>query len=119
MTKSETQTTPAGQFFDEVVAPLTERVRAEGKSYFPRGPEPELETYFVEPSRKIMIPADFELRATESAAAFMTELAALWQLEGHKELAEMAPQLAELVKNIPRQTEADQEDLSPFMYVMF
>jgi hypothetical protein len=117
--KSEEQNRAAVKFFDEVIAPLAERVRAEGISYFPLGSEPELETYFVEPSRKVMAPGDFELRATESAEAFISELAAFWQREGHEELAEMAPQLAELAREIPQSNESEQNDLSPFMYVMF
>jgi hypothetical protein len=107
------------EFFDEVIVPLAERARAEGISYFPRGPEPELETYFVEPSRKVMTPTDFELRAVESPEVFISELAALWRQEGHEELTEMAPRLAELALKIPQPDEAEQEDLSPFMYVMF
>ena len=106
-------------FFEDVIVPLAERVRAAGKSYFPRGPEPELETYFVEPTRKVMTPADFELRATESTEAFLGELTALWRQEGHEELTGMIPRLGELAREIPQPNEAEQEDLSPFMYAMF
>jgi hypothetical protein len=65
-----------------------------------------------------MKPEDFELRASESIEEFVRELAALWASEGCGELAAMAPRLASLAYEL-REDEAQPDDVSPFMYVMF
>ena len=106
-------------FFDEEIAPLAERERAEGKWFFPLGFDTEAETYFLTPARNVMEPHDFELRATESPEKFVEELAALWTREGHSELAAMAPRLAELAREMAAREQPEAEDLSPFMYAMF
>jgi len=66
-----------------------------------------------------MTPDDFELPAAESSENFMSELAALWAREGHEELAAIGPQLAVLARKLTEQEPAEDEDVSPFMYVMF
>ena len=117
--ETEEQTQPAVTFFDEVIKPLAERARAEGKSFFPLGPDPEASTYFMEAPRRSMRPEDFELRAAESPEQFVAELASLWTHEGNDELAAMAPRLAELASAMAAQEQPEAEDLSPFIYAMF
>lgn len=119
LTETEEQTQPVIAFFDEMIKPLAERARAEGKSFFPLGPDPQAPTYFVEPQRKVMRPDDFELRAAESPEQFVEELAALWMYEGNGELAAMVPRLAELASAMAAQEQPDAEDLPPFIYAMF
>jgi hypothetical protein len=111
LTKTEEQTEPAVTFFEEVIVPVAEQRRAEGKSFFLLGPDAEAETYFVEPSRSVMRPADFELGATESTQSFVEELSARWIQEGNEELAAMAPRLAELASEFAAQDEPAEEDL--------
>ena len=119
MTKTEEQTEPAVAFFEEVIGPLAEQRCAAGKSFFPPGPDAEAETYFVEPSRSVMRPADFELGATESTETFVEELSALWIREGNEDLAAMTARLTQLASELATREQPEAEDLSPFMYVMF
>ncbi|HEY0377629.1 MAG TPA: hypothetical protein VGC87_11960 [Pyrinomonadaceae bacterium] len=108
----------AADFFNELLAPLAERERAAAKSFFPLSADPLAESYYVEPTRRVMEAPDFELRAAESLANFVQELAALWTNEGHAELAALAPGLLALAEEMAgREEQAD--DVSPFMYVMF
>ncbi|HJU55717.1 MAG TPA: hypothetical protein VJ715_14130 [Pyrinomonadaceae bacterium] len=108
----------AADFFNELLVPLACAERAAEKSFFPLRAEDEAESYYVEPARRVMTAADFELRAAESIADFVKELAALWASEGHEELAALAPRLFELAQEMGEQ-EKQAEDVSPFMYVMF
>jgi len=119
LTKTEEQAEAAIAFFEEVMVPAAAQRRAAGKSFFALGPDAEAETYFVEPARSVMRPADFELGATESAESFIEALSALWIREGHEELAAMAPRLGDLARDLAVPDQAEDEDLSPFMYVMF
>src|SRR5919202_338522 len=72
----------AAEFFREVLAPAALRERAEGREFFALRPEASAESYYTEPTRRAMTKDDFELRAAESVAEFIGELAALWAAEG-------------------------------------
>lgn len=109
----------AFDFFDEVIGPIAQRERAAGKSFFPLGFDPEAETYFSTPVRKVMKREDFELRAADSLEKFVAELCALWTQEGNEELAAMAPRLLELARQMASRPQPEAEELSPFMYAMF
>jgi hypothetical protein len=108
----------AAEFFREVLTPAALRERAGGREFFALRPEAAAESYFVEPTRRAMAKADFELRAAESVAEFIGELAALWAAEGRDDLAAMCGRLGELAAEFGG-GEKQGEDVSPFMYVMF
>ena len=108
----------AAEFFKEHLTPLAARERDREKSFFPLGADQRAESYYAEPTRRVMRVSDFELRAAHSLADFVKELAALWSNEGHEELAALAPRLLELAEEMGAHEEQS-EDVSPFMYVMF
>jgi hypothetical protein len=108
----------AADFFREVLVPVALRERARGREFFALRPDAEAESYYVEPTNRLMKPSDFELRASESVEDFIRELAALWASEGLEEPAAMAPRLAALASGF-REDEEQPDDVSPFMYVMF
>jgi hypothetical protein len=109
----------AARFFDEVLVPLAASLRAGGKLFFSLRADPQSETYFVEPARRVMTPDAFELRAAESRSDFISELIALWINEGNEELAAMGRQLLELAAELAVTENHEVEDVSAFMYVMF
>jgi hypothetical protein len=108
----------ASAFFDEALVPVALGERERGREFFALRPDASAESYYVEPTKREMKPEDFELRASESAEDFISELAALWASEGREELASMAPRLAALASEV-REDEEQSDDVSPFMYVMF
>ncbi len=118
MSLTEDQDILAAEFFNDLLSPLAVRERDRAKSFFPLGADPRAESYYVEPPRRVMAAADFELRAAESLADFVKELTALWASEGHEELAALAPRLLALAEEMGEREEQS-EDVSPFMYVMF
>jgi hypothetical protein len=105
-------------FFREVLVPVAQGERESGREFFALRPDAEAESYYVEPTKGLMRPEDFELRAGESVEEFVRELAALWASEGREDLAAMAPRLAALATEV-REDEEQRDDVSPFMYVMF
>jgi hypothetical protein len=118
LTEKKDESVTAVNFFREVLVPTAEALRSEGKSFFPLQADPLAESYFVEPTRRVMTHADFELRAAESLEDFVKELAALWTAEGHDELAAMAPRLLEIFVQ-EREQPLDEDELSPFLYAMY
>lgn len=117
MTEKKDNLAAPAEFFRGVLVPLAEAARREGTSFFPLGPDAQADSYYVEPTRRVMTRADFELRAAESLEDFVEELAALWTAEGHDELAALAPRLRELV--VHEADQDDEEEVSPFIYAMF
>ncbi|MCA1818081.1 MAG: hypothetical protein LC746_17175 [Acidobacteria bacterium] len=109
----------AAEFFREVLTPAALRERAEGREFFALRPDAEVESYYVEPTRRAMSPEDFELRAADSVESFVGELAALWAAEGREGLASVAAPLGELAAEVCGGDEEQGEDVSPFVYVMF
>ncbi len=105
-------------FFREVLVPVALGERAMGREFFALRGDDAVESYYVEPTNRVMESEDFELRASESIEEFVRELAALWSSEGCEELAAMAPRLAALASEV-REAEEQTDDVSPFMYVMF
>ena len=96
------------RFYDEVIAPAAERVRARGERFFPLGPTPEPSWY----SQPHSGPEFFTLESGELEAALRER----WR--DVPELAAMAPKLVELARTLEVQGEDDGE-ISPFVYVMY
>jgi hypothetical protein len=117
LTEKKDDLAAPAEFFRDVLVPLAEAARREGKLFFPLGADPQEDSYYVEPTRRVMTRADFELRASASPEDFVQELAALWRAEGHGALAALAPQLRELV--VQEADQDDEEEVSPFIYAMF
>ena len=116
--RDEVKDRSASAFFREVLVPVALKERESGREFFALRPDSSAESYYVEPTKREMMPEDFELRAGESVEEFVRALAALWASEGREELAAMAPRLAALAAEV-REDEEQSDDVSPFMYVMF
>ena len=116
--RDERRDRAAADFFREVLVPAALRERETGREFFALRPSAEVESYYVEPTKREMRPEDFELRAAESVDDFVRELAALWVSEGREELAAIVERLGALAREV-REDEEQRDDVSPFMYVMF
>ena len=108
----------AAALFDEVLAPLSARMRAEGRSAFPAGPDASAASYYVHRPRPAMRPADFEAPACRTPEDFERALAAHWRALGRDDLAAEAPRFAAAARDAYALGEGDAE-VSPFVYVMF
>ena len=84
----------AAALYDDVLAPLSARLRVDGRSPFPLGPDPSAESYYVTRPQRTMRSADFEAPACRTPEDFARALAAHWTALGRDELAAAAGRFA-------------------------
>ncbi len=106
------------KFFSKEVLPLSKKMTAEGKAFFPTGFEPDEQSYYIKRQKTTMAKEDFEVAGCDSFEAFEKALAAMWRSQGYPELAALAPGLAGLSKAL-YSAEEQTGEVSPFIYVMF
>ena len=108
----------ARAFFDKELVPLAQRLKSAGRPMFATAADPALPTYFKTRTRPVMGREDFTVRGVESPAAFAQAMGDYWKRSAFPEMAALAPsmgKLAELLRGTPEQD----EEVSPFIYVMF
>jgi len=98
-------------FFRARLLPAAEKLRSRGISFFPLGPEPELDTWYSGPPTE---PRFTTLEVDECETAIRE----LWQSQHLPELAELAGELMKLAEKLEVQEDED-ADVSPFVYVMY
>lgn len=78
----------------------------------------EQDTYFQRKANQSASPEDFEAVTYQSVEELKQQLRDLWEKQGFSELAELAPTFARIAELL-RPTEKQDEEVSPFLYVMF
>ena len=106
------------KFFRREMVVLGERMKREGREFFPSQANVEAETYYMARGRRTLSPEDFESLGCESAHEFADRLLLLWRSEGFKELEGLIPTLSKLASTL-YQVEERQAEVSPFVYVMY
>lgn len=105
-------------FCEDEFRPIAERVIADGPRCFAHGPDPAASSYYVQRERTSMRKADFETPAFRTAEEFADELTAMWRSQGFDALCPLAPAMARLAEQL-KQGDAQSDEVSPFVYVMF
>jgi hypothetical protein len=105
-------------FFDQELMPLAARLKGAGRPMFPTAADPSLGTYFKTRTSTTMSREDFVVHGTESPSAFAQAMQAYWQRSRLPEMAALAPTMARLAEQLRGEPEKD-EEVSPFIYVMF
>lgn len=105
-------------FFDRMVAPLSEKFRAQGVQIFPPGPEPACGSYYIARRQPAMSRGDFESPSCVDFDDFSRRIKAQWMAQGREDLAGLAEELGTLARVAYNLDEAGTE-VSPFVYVMF
>jgi hypothetical protein len=105
-------------FFDGELMPLASRLKAAGRPMFPTGAEPAATTYFKTRTNTTMSKDAFVVKGVESPAAFGEAMRAYWQASKFPEMAALAPTMGKLAEQLRGEPEKD-EEVSPFIYVMF
>ena len=105
-------------FHREELEPLASRLRAEDRRLFPQGPDESVASYYIERHRTTMKETDFEAFQVNGAEDLAAGLVKLWEEQGCPELAQLAPGLAKIAEAVRLKEEMDDE-VSPFLYVMF
>lgn len=104
-------------FINELV-PISNELHEEGKTFFSRGPDPEALTYYKKRENIAMKPEDFEVPGCVSLSSLEKALAELWNSQGHSEIIHLAQTTSKLA-NLLYSYEEVNEEVSPFIYVMF
>ena len=110
-----------GELFDEVLLPLAERMRAEGRRAFPLAPDVSWLSYYNKRRRSAMSHDDFSSACCADSGELARRLAACWHALGRHELAGQAARFgaaAALARPLMVEGEASAE-LSPYVYAMF
>ena len=105
-------------FFDAELMPLAARFKAAGRPLFPTVADHAVTSYFNDRARTVMGRDDFVLTGVESPAAFAQALRDHWQRSPFPEMTGLGASLGTLAELMRGEPEKDDE-VSPFMYVMF
>ena len=112
--------------FDDIVLPLSQRMRASGVQAFPEAPDVQWLSYYVRRKHVANVPADFHDGSCADADEFALRLASQWRALGRTELAGHVGRFAEVAAVLRAElslTEgeagAGSADVSPYVYVMF
>lgn len=110
-----------GALFDEVLMPLSARMREDGIEAFPLRPDVSWLSYYVRRRRSAMTAADFGAVSCDTVEEFEARLAAHWNGLGREALAAQAGrfgQAASAARAAHASAPAGPE-LSPYIYAMF
>ena len=110
-----------GQLFDDVLAPISARMRADGIAAFPLAPDYAWLSYYVRRKRSSMTREDFLGPSCADPADLERRLGAYWSALGRHELVSHVARFgeaAQTAQNVLRSARAD-PDLPPYVYAMF
>lgn len=113
--------TAMGPLFDEVLAPMAERMRASGVQPFPLEPDVSWLSYYVRRKRASMTRDDFTGASCVDVADFELRLAAHWHALGRHELAAQAGRFGDAARAAQAllAAQAPESELNPYVYAMF
>jgi len=104
-------------FFKEIV-PISEELHKKGIRFFPMNFNNNLSTYYIKREKRTMEPEDFEISGCDSFSGFESALTDIWKAQQHNELIPLAQISSKLAKSLYLKEE-DDEEVSPFIYVMY
>ena len=108
----------ARMFFESELAPVANARRERGDRVLRLSPDPDSRSYFLKRRRRFTQFGDFVVEGCTSPAALTRALYELWTKTGDHDLAQIADRFGELASHL-QSTEESDEELSPFIYVMF
>jgi hypothetical protein len=108
-----------GRFFRHELVPLGNELRAAGKTFFPSNASENCESYYITRGKSVMSKQDFECGGCESVEVFSLELLAMWKSQGNEELTKLLPGLVKLADMLHEKSLEQDEEVSPFVYVMY
>jgi hypothetical protein len=88
------------------------------RAFFPVGPDPAADTYYIDRPARKMTRDDFLIRTPDGSGDPIVALGELWKSQGLDRLAALVPELRAIAGEL-RQIEKPADDVSPFIYVMF
>ena len=114
-----------GALFDDIVLPLSERLRSEGVQVFPEAPDVQWLSYYVRRKHVANMRADFYEGSCVDADEFALRMQTQWLSHGRPELAAQVERFAQVAALLRAQQGAGAHactasaEVSPYVYVMF
>lgn len=110
-----------GAFFDDVLMPMAERMRASGVQPFPMKPEASWPSYYARRSQCSMTHDDFTAPSCTDFEDFERRLTAHWNIRGRHELIGEVARITTAARAAHAAFTLDKQDaeVSPYIYVMF
>src|SRR5205085_834554 len=106
------------EFHTRELMPVAQRLEGDGRALLALRPDPAVASYYRRRSRRQMSRQDFELPVPIGVEELEKALVELWTSDGFPELAALAPGVARIARSVYFTEDQDQE-VSPFIYVMF
>jgi len=106
------------KLFYKNILNISKRNKQNGKIYFPTKPNPELNSYFKKRKLTSFVNEDFEIEGCSFSGDLEKSFKLLWQSQNNPELCRLAKKFVELAESLHR-IEKQEEEISPFIYVMF
>ena len=105
-------------FFEDEVLTLAARMKAAGHSFLNVKQDPRSATYYLPRSKRTMDRSDFEALAELAPDSLARLLAAFWKARKNEALVPLAASIAKLATAL-HATQRPDEDVSPFVYMMY
>ena len=108
-------------FFDEVLMPMAERIRANGIQPFPMRPDVSRLSYYTRRSTCSMTRADFTDPSCIGFDDFERSLARHWKSRSRHELVGEVPRITAIARaaHAAHNKTEDKQHVSPLIYAMF
>ena len=104
-------------FFERLV-PLSHQMKNDGVVFFPLGFEDDRSSYFESRANRTMSGEDFEISASLAGVGLAELLRKQWSSPADAGLSQLADEMAALSQSLA-ESETEDEEVSPFIYVMF
>ena len=118
-TKQKTNIHPKIQhFFEQELMPLTAKIKQQQKIIPWVHMDADAITYYKTRPKTTMSKEDFETGGHSTLESFAADLTSFWDDNKDYNLCELVPQLVELASEL-RVDEDQNEEISPYIYVMF
>lgn len=105
-------------FFDGELMPLAAKMKAGGHSFLEVKHDAKAATYYLPRDKRTMERADFEALAELAPDSLSRMLAAFWKTRKDDALVPLAGPIAKLANTL-HATQRPDEDVSPFVYMMY
>jgi hypothetical protein len=90
---------------------------ADARDAFPLAPDAEAASYYVTRRRRAATADDFDVLGCCTTEELVDRLQRMWTEQGREDLVRLAPEFAALAAGLA--AEAAQEEVDPFVYVMY
>lgn len=104
--------------FEQQLEVTAQKLQEQVDVYFPTSFDPSVDSYYLPRAHKYMLREDFEFRPLLGRESIEKALTELWQERSSEELIPLAAPTAAVAESL-KAVETQDDEVSPFLYVMF